>query len=158
MFVSRSIELDYGHTLPNHYSFCNQLHGHRAKVIAKVEGDVITETDNSSQGMVMDFKFMKEIMMKHIHDVIDHGFAVWKKDEEDLAFIKKRNTKILVTDEPPTAEYLAKWAYIQINKHIPKGVKLKEVIWYETPNGFATYTELNFKRDVPSGQMKLSSK
>ena len=139
MRISRKIEIDYGHTLPNSYSFCNQLHGHRGVVVATVEGAMIDRKDDGEEGMVMDFKFLKEIMVQHIHDVLDHGFAVWKSDPEDLEFIMKRNSRVLVTDDPPTAECLAKWAFRQIEHRLPEGVKLVEVRWYETPNNWADY-------------------
>ncbi|TCD48607.1 6-carboxytetrahydropterin synthase [Chlorobium sp. N1] len=139
MRISRKIEIDYGHTLPNHFSFCNQLHGHRGVVVATVEGPVVEQRGDSQEGMVMDFKFLKEIMVKHVHDRLDHGFAVWKEDHEDLEFILKRNTRVLVTDEPPTAEYLAKWAFGEIRNHLPEGIALKNLRWYETPNNWADY-------------------
>lgn len=152
MLVTKEIGIDYGHTLPNHMGFCNQLHGHRARIIVAVEGSVIKEV-GSSQGMVMDFKFIKQLMMEKIHDVLDHGFAVWKDDTKEiivfedayavttLDFVKARNKKVLVTDEPPTAEYLAKWAFNQIGGDIAvKGCQLMYVDWYETPNCFARYT------------------
>jgi len=47
MQISRKIEIDYGHTLPNHYSFCNQLHGHRGVIVATIEGPVVTEKGDS---------------------------------------------------------------------------------------------------------------
>lgn len=157
MLVTKEIGIDYGHTLPNHMGFCNQIHGHRARVIVAVEGSVIQEV-GSSQGMVMDFKFIKQLMMEKIHDVLDHGFAIWKDDTHPviaiinslgapkdvistLDFIKARNSKVLVTDEPPTAEYLAKWAFNQIGGDIAvKGCQLMYIDWYETPNCFARYT------------------
>lgn len=140
MRISRKIEIDYGHTLPNSFSFCNQLHGHRGVVVATVEGSVIQQEGDGEEGMVMDFKFLKDIMIRHIHDVLDHGFAVWKDDREDLEFILKRNTRVLITDEPPTAECLARWAFNQIRNKLPNEVQLKEVTWYETPNNWATFT------------------
>jgi len=141
MRISRKIEIDYGHTLPNSFSFCNQLHGHRGVVVATVEGNTINRKGDGEEGMVMDFKFLKEIMLDHIHDRLDHGFAVWKDDYEDLEFITKRNSRVLVTDEPPTAEYLARWAFNQIKYHLPEGVTLKQLRWYETPNNWADYEE-----------------
>ncbi len=137
MRISRKIEIDYGHTLPNSFSFCNQLHGHRGMIVATIEGLVIERKGDSEQGMVMDFKFLKEIMTEQIHEKLDHGFAVWKNDTEDLDFIVKRNSRVLITDEPPTAEYLAKWAFNQICHHLPQGVILKQLRWYETPNNWA---------------------
>jgi len=139
MRISRKIELDYGHTLPNSFSFCNQLHGHRGIVVATVEGTVIKHEGDGEEGMVMDFKFLKDIMVRYIHDVLDHGFAVWKDDHEDFDFIIKRNSRVLVTDEPPTAEYLAKWAFNQIKDQLPEGVILRQVRWFETPNNWADY-------------------
>lgn len=148
MYVTKSIELDYGHTLPNHYSFCNQLHGHRATIEATVAGDISEKEGDSSQGMVLDFKFLKDVMMRNIHDILDHGFAVWKNDQEDLDYVIKRNTRVLITDAPPTAEHLAKWAYGQIMPEIPNGLKLHKVKWYETPTSFATYTDECFRKDT----------
>lgn len=103
MIISRKIELDYGHTLPNSFSFCNQLHGHRGTVVATVEGKIIDRQGDPEEGLVMDFKFLNDIMMQHVHDELDHGFAVWKNDHEDLEFITKRNKRVVITDEPPNA-------------------------------------------------------
>lgn len=139
MEITRRIELDYGHTLPNHYSFCSQMHGHRATVEATVSGDLVTKKGASSQGMVLDFKFLKEVMMDKIHGILDHGFAVWKEDKQDLDFITSRNEKFLVMLDPPTAENLAKWAYNQIRQQIPVGIELVSVRWWETPNSVAEY-------------------
>ncbi len=80
MIVAREIQLDYGHTLPNHYSFCNQIHGHRGRVVVEFEGDVCHDTGSSSNGMVEDFKFLKNILIRTVHEKLDHGFAVWEKD------------------------------------------------------------------------------
>lgn len=160
--IQRQIEIDYGHTLPNHFAFCSQIHGHRAKIIAEVEGDIVSTKGNSSQGMVMDFKFMKQIMMEKIHDVLDHGFAVWKDDKEDLDFITKRNEKYIITDNPPTAEYLAKWAYEQFVDGLSEAgiddiITLTKLTWYETPNSCAIYTLANYKGDLINGEKRLSN-
>lgn len=139
--ITKEIELDYGHTLPNHYSFCSQLHGHRAKVIAGVTGKLNETEGDSSQGMIFDFKILKDVLKKYVHDVLDHGFAVWKDDTEDREFIEKRNEKVLVTDLPPTAEVLARWAYNQVKLNLPKEINLVYIDWYETPTSCARYSE-----------------
>lgn len=170
--VTKIIELDYGHTLPNHFGFCNQIHGHRGRVEATFRGEIVSNPKSSSQGMVMDFKEIKKIMMEQIHDKLDHGFAVWKEDTSllvvpvagndstqkvsmyitTLDFIKARNKKYLVTEEPPTAEYLSKWAFEQINEGMRKykqehqdikAPDLYRVRWYETPNSWADTYKLD---------------
>jgi len=138
--ISRKIEIDYGHTLPKHYGFCNQLHGHRGVIVATVEGEINQAHNVSDQGMVMDFKFLSQILKAKIHDVLDHGFAVWRESKEDYEMVMKRNTKVLVTELPPTAEVLAKWAYEQIENELPEGVRMVNLRWYETPNNWADYS------------------
>lgn len=147
MQITREIGLDYGHTLPNHYSFCNQIHGHRARIIASVSGEIDKGVGTSSQGMVLDFKILKQVMMDYIHEALDHGFAVWEEDLEDLIFIKKRNKKYLITLQPPTAEYLAEWAFKTIMVHLPENIKMEKLVWYETPNSCATYTIEDYERE-----------
>ena len=138
--VSRQIEIDYGHTLPNHFSFCNQFHGHRGIIIATVLGELASRQGDSNEGMVLDFIFLKKIMMTYIHDFLDHGFAVWEKDIKSLDFIKSRNNRYLITKLPPTAEYLAQWGFNQIKPHLPSNVKLESLTWYETPSNYAEYS------------------
>jgi 6-pyruvoyltetrahydropterin/6-carboxytetrahydropterin synthase len=142
MQITKRIELDYGHTISGHYSVCSMLHGHRAKVEATVGGDIRPPEDISSHGMVVDFGIIKKIMMDRVHLVLDHGFAVWKDDEQDLNFIKNRNKKYLITPVPPTAEYLAEWAFNEIRDgllEVKYALELKRVRWYETPNSWADY-------------------
>ena len=88
MVISRSIDIDYGHTLSKNNSFCNQFHGHRAKVVCFFEGETSKIENNSSQGMVLDFKICKKAMMICVHDKLDHAFAVWKKDIEPINIIE----------------------------------------------------------------------
>jgi len=166
MIVTRQVEIDYGHTLPDHYSFCNQIHGHRAKVVAHFEGAVHYQDGDTSNGMVLDFGICKNIMMDTIHNQLDHGFAVWEKDASivnipsgvattpyntvvatmskvsTLAFIKARNKKVLICEHPPTAEYLAMWADKQIRAElskVPGSIEVVKVEWWETPNNCAIY-------------------
>jgi len=139
MQIKKQIELDYGHTLPNHFSFCNQIHGHRAFIVATIQGEINEKLGDSSQGMLLDFKFLKEAMLQKIHKILDHGFAVWKDDILDKEFIMKRNTKYLITEKPPTAEYLAEWAFYQLKPEIPSSLKLVSIEWFETPSSSAIY-------------------
>ncbi len=54
MIIKRAIDIDYGHVLPDYVGFCNQLHGHRAKVIANFHGDVDIMVGEGTGGMILD--------------------------------------------------------------------------------------------------------
>ncbi|MBI4225594.1 6-carboxytetrahydropterin synthase [Candidatus Roizmanbacteria bacterium] len=40
MVITKIIEFDMGHRIPNHKSQCRNLHGHRYKLEVNLEGDV----------------------------------------------------------------------------------------------------------------------
>lgn len=162
--ISREIQFDYGHTLPSHYGFCNQLHGHRGKLIAFFSGELTRDASSSENGMVMDFSAIKDILNQYVKDKIDHAFAIWKNESADevfipeyrngekvgsirittLEFVKIRNKKVLILDDPPTAEVLVDWAYREICKGLEvinynrkNKITLESVQWHETPNNIA---------------------
>lgn len=176
MKIRRVISIDYGHTLPLHLGFCNQIHGHRATVICEFEGEI--NKDGASRGMVVDFSVCKQLMMDTIHKQLDHGFAIWNNMDEDIVkinvpcgniavimdvkteqvaiplmeIIKVRNSKILSCDEPPTAEYLAKYFFraivVEMAYKLPVQNKIiiTRIEWWETPNNVAIYTADDYKK------------
>ena len=143
--VEKEIQFDYGHRLSSHSGQCRFIHGHRAKVIVAVEGHLIAETGVSSKGMVVDLKKIKEIATMKIHDILDHGFAVYEGDRKMIEFLKQEKQKYIVMKEVPTAENLAKWCFNQIKQDIEQQyenvLNLKFIKFFETPNSTATYHE-----------------
>ena len=142
--ISKEIGLDYGHTLHKHANAkCGGIHGHRARVIAVVHGAVRTD-DTSQDGMVIDFGILKELMNEFIHDPVDHGFIIQANDPRLNEFDWWRNDrgqKLMVTQEPPTAEFLAKWAAAQLITRLPKELNLVSLTWFETPTSYAIWKE-----------------
>jgi len=55
MIITRRLEFDAGHRIPNHNSLCKHLHGHRYAIEITLSGDIIANEGQSEQGMVMDF-------------------------------------------------------------------------------------------------------
>ena len=80
MIVTRKIEFDMGHRVPNHKSKCRNPHGHRYVAEVGVDDKVIIEKGASDEGMVIDFSDLKEIMMNKIDGVCDHAFMISRDD------------------------------------------------------------------------------
>ena len=55
--ITKCIEWDMGHRVPNHESKCRNPHGHRYKCEIEVAGDIIVELNSPEQGMITDFGF-----------------------------------------------------------------------------------------------------
>lgn len=145
MLVTKTIEIDMGHRVPNHKSKCKNLHGHRYKIEVGVDDKVIDEEGVSDEGMVIDFGDLKEIMMQEIDEKFDHGFVIYLEDVLVLQFRnfqRVHQQKIIFVDFIPTVENLAKYWYKLIKiKLEERGIKIKHIKVWETPNSTTTYYE-----------------
>lgn len=141
MIVVKQIEWDMGHRVMNHNSKCKNIHGHRYKMEVALEGELIGSEGDSSEGMVIDFGDIKKIAMQYVHDVLDHGFMVWEKDEKLLKFFEENpDQKHIIVPFTSTAENIAKWVFDQLNSKYADsyktGLRLKSIRLWETPTGY----------------------
>ena len=141
MRVTKEIQWDMGHRVTNHHSQCRNLHGHRYKAEICVEGGLITESGVPDEGMVIDFGDIKEIAVKYVYDVLDHGFMVWNKDKVILQFFKTNpDLKHIIVSFVPTAENIAGWILARLDNRLKDkygtGLKLYSIKLWETPTCF----------------------
>ncbi len=143
--IRRWIETDTGHRVPNHKSKCKHMHGHRYRWEAEIEGEVVTESGVSEEGMLIDFSEISTILTEQIHDVVDHAFVVYQGDAEARSALDAMGEehRTVLVDFIPTAENLAKWAYEQVSPHIRTayGNKLRLAAFHvrETPKSWASW-------------------
>ena len=142
MQITRRLEFDAGHRIPNHNSQCKHLHGHRYAIEITLSGDVITAEGVSEQGMVMDFTDVKRIAKERVADVWDHAFLVYRGDKVVLDFLNTLpDHKTVVLDVIPTAENLAKVAFDLLldayRDTYGNHLQLERVRLFETPNNWA---------------------
>ena len=146
--VSKEVEFDAGHRVPNHASKCRNPHGHRYRVRATAAGDIVAEAGASSEGMVVDFGDLKALLTDLVHDRFDHGFIVHAADRpmrKALAMLDE--PKVIVVPYIPTAENLAADIYRTVGPELADrwgatNVRLTLVEVWETPTSLATYTEV----------------
>jgi 6-pyruvoyltetrahydropterin/6-carboxytetrahydropterin synthase len=141
--VSKEIEFDAGHRVPNHSSKCRNPHGHRYRVRVSISGDLVTEPGSSSEGMLADFGDLKQLLTTYVHDVYDHGFVVYKEDELMLAALLHGSGewKVIVVPWIPTAENFARSIYNDLVIHVAKmGFRVYMVEVFETPTSRAVYS------------------
>lgn len=143
MKVTRIIEWDMGHRVPNHNSKCKNVHWHRYKVLITMSGDIISEKWSSDEWMVIDFSELKTIAKWFIDDKLDHWYMYYKEDEI-WKIIADQGMKTIEVDFIPTAENIAKWLFDNLDPIFKKSelwrnMKLDKIILYETPNNFVEY-------------------
>lgn len=151
--ISRKVEWDMGHRIPNHQSLCRNPHGHRYVAEVVVKGPIIEISGSPEQGMVKDFGFLKA-MLDFIHKQLDHGFMVFKEDPFNaaLALFDKHQMQenfqgeakplnIIEVDFIPTAENIAAFIFKRLESRASSSyLDIVEVTVWETPNCKATVT------------------
>lgn len=107
--ISKEIEFDYAHRVPKHESKCKNLHGHRGTVIAEISGDLIE--DGPQTDMLLDYSYLKEILMDHIDKLCDHGII--------LSFSDTKFVGLAYDDKLFTDGIFSDW-YWQVNDVVKK--------------------------------------
>lgn len=143
--ITRKLEFDAGHRIPDHKSQCRNLHGHRYTLEITLVGEVIEEEGSSDNGMIMDFSDVKALAKEHLVDVWDHAFLVYAKDNAVRSFLATiPDHKTVVIDKIPTVENLASTAFNTLRTvyqdRYGTGLRLQKLVLHETPNCWAEIT------------------
>jgi 6-pyruvoyltetrahydropterin/6-carboxytetrahydropterin synthase len=142
--VTRRLEFDAGHRIPDHRSQCRNMHGHRYVLEITLEGDVVQKPGASENGMLMDFSEIKAIAQAHIVDLWDHAFLVYEGDTAVRTFLESLpGHKTVVLDRIPTVENLAAIAFERLapryRGEYGNALRLTHVRLFETPNCWADF-------------------
>ena len=142
MLITRRLEFDAGHRIPDHRSQCRHLHGHRYALEITLAGEVIEAAGRPDTGMVMDFSEVKEIARRCVVDAWDHAFLAYRGDTAVVALLGTLpEHKTVLLDAVPTAENLARIAFRLLDPAYQdtfgNHLRLQRVRLYETPNCWA---------------------
>ena len=127
---------DGAHFLTDYYGKCENLHGHRWRVVAYLQQDDLQQ-DGTMRGMVMDFGVFKRAL-RELTESLDHTFLVEEGSlmEKTVACLEEEGFSLSMLPFRTTAENLAKWFCDQL---VEKGLPCCRVDVYETPLNCATY-------------------
>jgi 6-pyruvoyltetrahydropterin/6-carboxytetrahydropterin synthase len=143
MRITRRLEFDAGHRIPNHESRCRHLHGHRYALELTLVGELVATPGAAEQGMVMDYSRVKQIAREVLVDRWDHAFLAWREDRAVLELLERLlpEHRTVILDDPPTAEHLARAAFRTLDgayrDQYGTRLRLDRVRLYETPNCWA---------------------
>jgi len=119
--IRKSFEFSAGHRLVNHEGQCNREHGHNYKLTVELFDPELYD-EGSETGMVADYADITRAYKSHLYPHLDH-----------------QNLNHTVDAENPTAEVIARWAYLKLKEVFPR--QLHRVIVAETDSCEAEYSE-----------------
>lgn len=130
--ISREIEFCYGHRLLDYEGKCRHLHGHNGKLLITLEASRL-----DARGMVLDFGEVKNAISRWIDEELDHRMIL-RRDDPAVGPLAAIGEPLVLFDQNPTAENLARWVFEQIRR---QGFPVVEVRLWETPRCSAIYAE-----------------
>jgi len=142
--ITKRLEFDAGHRIPQHKSQCRNLHGHRYALEITLEGEPVNDPGSSDHGMLMDFTDVKTIAKEHLVDLWDHAFLVHDGDTLIRGLLAQiPGHKTVVVDRVPTAENLVAIAFGILDplytERFGNYLKLRRLRLYETPTAWADF-------------------
>ena len=141
MFIIKSeIQFDMAHYLSGYTGKCQNIHGHRYRLIVRVASETLHE-EGQLRGMVDDFGNIKGAL-KEIEELFDHKLVLEDNEEgrkvgAQLAALPNA-FKILSLPFRTTAEEMSRYIYRLLRD---KGIAVSEVELFETPTNSCTYKE-----------------
>lgn len=127
---------DAAHFLTDYHGKCENLHGHRWRVVAYIEQEQL-QVEGSYKDMVVDFGVFKQAV-RALTEELDHTFVIEEGSlmDETLACLEKEGFTLSVLPFRTTAENLARYFFGRLEE---QGLPVTQVEVYETPNNCAMY-------------------
>jgi 6-pyruvoyltetrahydropterin/6-carboxytetrahydropterin synthase len=116
--VSVESHFDAAHFLRNYKGKCENLHGHRYKVIANISTDKLND-----EGLAYDFVELKR-QLNNILDTFDHACL------NDIPPFDKIN---------PSAENISRTIYEKLAPELDKDINIVSIQVWESPENCVTY-------------------
>ena len=127
---------DSAHFLADYYGKCENLHGHRWRMVVYLRQGELRE-EGTMRDMVLDFGVFKKAV-RELAATLDHTFLVEEGTlkPETMAALESEGFKLTVLPFRTTAENLARYIFNELEK---QGFPVVEVECDETPNNRAYY-------------------
>jgi 6-pyruvoyltetrahydropterin/6-carboxytetrahydropterin synthase len=127
---------DAAHFLTDYHGKCENLHGHRWRVVVYLEQENL-QTEGTMKDMVIDFGEFKAAV-RAMTEELDHSFILEEGSlkPETVKCLEEEGFVLSVVPFRTTAENLARYFF---NKLHAQGLPVSQVDVYETPNNCAIY-------------------
>lgn len=146
--ATKEYSWDMAHLLSNHEGLCLNLHGHTYKMLVSVAGrtSLVDKREGSpTEGMVVDFKELKEVVNDIIVKKLDHAVVINQNTTDEFErklglLASECARKVVFVDYRVTAENMALDFFTQLNDVLQlreASYYVSSIRLYETPTSYA---------------------
>ena len=136
---------DGAHFLTDYYGKCENLHGHRWRVVAYIEAEELG-SEGTNKDMVVDFGVFKAAL-RELTGELDHTFLVEEGSlmPKTIACLEEEGFSLSILPFRTTAENLARHFCERL---VERGLPCVRVDVYETPLNCASYSSTTSVRSL----------
>lgn len=138
--ITKEFKFEMAHALKGYVGPCKNIHGHSYELFVTVKGEPVNNPGSSDNGMVIDFKLLKNIVRENIIDLYDHALVLHK---DSAALINDESMelygKLVTVDYQPTSENLLIYFAEILKQKLPSTVTLYSLLLRETVTSFAEW-------------------
>jgi 6-pyruvoyltetrahydropterin/6-carboxytetrahydropterin synthase len=140
--LTKSFSFEMAHALPGYDGACKNVHGHSYRLEVTVIGTPLQQPGHPKDGMVMDFKDLKNIINGQVVNIFDHALVLPETLPTDLlTALRQQFDNIVTLPFQPSCENLLLHFVQKIQTKMPDNVELKWMRLYETATSFAEWNE-----------------
>jgi 6-pyruvoyltetrahydropterin/6-carboxytetrahydropterin synthase len=146
--ITREFTFEASHHLPGHRGKCRRPHGHSYRLQISVRGPIINAPGESSDGMVMDFDDLKQLVnatvIERLTDAAPRGPLARPVEQGGL----DHNNLNDLTGIRTTAENLVHWIWDALVAGGLPDVLLHRIRLWETEKGFVEITHAEREEEI----------
>lgn len=136
--ITKIFRFEAAHAIHLYPGECGQIHGHSYELHVTVQAKQSLDQFIEGQGIILDFKELKNIVQHKVISQFDHKLVLSKAylSESKCRFLPG---ELVVFDVEPTAENLVWFMSNQIKSVLPKHVHLYSLKLWETSSSYAAW-------------------
>lgn len=144
--LTKEFTFEMAHALPAYEGKCHNIHGHSYKLFVTVEGMPLRQQGASTDGMVLDFGRLKQLVNEAVVEPFDHALLLPRlngQKEQTQTMLPQESdlggyaAKLLYIDFQPTTENLLLYFADLLADKMPQGARLYSLKLYETATSCA---------------------
>ena len=136
--LTKEFHFEMAHALLGYHGKCKNIHGHSYELKVTLIGRVKNGTNDSDEGMLMDFGVLKEIVNRKIIKPFDHSLVINNKMNMDTGIGEGFEQLKLVPFQPTCENLLIHFAGLIIPE-LPKECSLHHLLLRETATSYAEW-------------------
>lgn len=137
--VTKQFHFEMAHALLNYDGPCKNIHGHSYQLNVTVKGKVKTNTNDSDEGMVVDFGEIKKVVKDLVVDVYDHALVLNEKANIEVSQFQSASGGLIKVPFQPTCENMLVYFADLLKHKLPKNITLHSLFLRETNTSFAEW-------------------